>query len=44
MINKLKEKLYKNDKKAFKKLEDIVAYNIFKYKKIINKAKKFNKS
>jgi hypothetical protein len=43
MINKLKEKLYKNDVKAFKKLEDIAMYNIFKYKEITNKAEKFNK-
>ena len=43
MINKLKEKLYKNDIKAFKKLSDIAMYNIFKYKEITNKAEKFNK-
>ena len=43
MINKLKEKLYKNDEKAFKKLADIALYNIFKYKEITKKAEKFNK-
>ncbi len=43
MINKLKDKLYKNDAKAFKKLSDIAFYNIFKYKEITNKAEKFNK-
>ena len=43
MINKLKDKLYKNDINAFKKLSDIAFYNIFKYKKITNKAEKFNK-
>ena len=43
MINKLKEKLYKNDERAFKKLEDITIYNIFKYKEITKKAEKFNK-
>jgi hypothetical protein len=43
MINKLKEKLYKNDVNAFKKLSDIAMYNIFKYKEITNKAEKFNK-
>ena len=43
MINNLKEKLYKNDVKAFKKLSDIAMYNIFKYKEITNKAEKFNK-
>jgi hypothetical protein len=43
MINKLKEKLYKNDEKAFRKLADISLYNIFKYKEITNKAEKFNK-
>ena len=43
MINKLKEKLYKNDIKAFKKLSDIALYNIFKYKEITKKAEKFNK-
>ena len=43
MINKLKDKLYKNDIKAFRKLGDITLYNIFKYKEITNKAEKFNK-
>ena len=43
MINNFKEKLYKNDIKAFKKLSDIAMYNIFKYKDITNKAEKFNK-
>jgi hypothetical protein len=44
MINKLKEKLYKNnDIKTFNKLADIYIYNIFKYKEITNKAEKFNK-
>jgi hypothetical protein len=43
MINKLKEKLYKNDEKALRKLADIAFYNIFKYKEITNKAEKFNK-
>lgn len=43
MINKLKDKLYKNDIKAHKKLFDIALYNIFKYKNTTNKAKKFNK-
>lgn len=44
MINKLKEKLYKNDDiKTFNKLTDIYVNNIFKYKEITNKAEKFNK-
>ena len=44
MINKLKEKLYKNnDIKTFNKLADITMYNIFKYKEITKKAEKFNK-
>ena len=44
MINKLKEKLYKNnDIKNFNKLVDIYISNIFRYKKITNKAEKFNK-
>jgi hypothetical protein len=44
MINKLKEKLYKNnDIKTFNKLADIYVSNIFKYKEITNKAEKFNK-
>ena len=44
MINKLKEKLYKNnDIKTFNKLADIYTNNIFRYKEITNKAEKFNK-
>ena len=44
MINKLKEKLYKNhDIKTYNKLTDIWLNNIFRYKEITNKAEKFNK-
>lgn len=44
MINKLKEKLYKNnDIKIFNKLVNIYINNIFRYKEITNKAEKFNK-
>jgi hypothetical protein len=44
MINKLKEKLYKNnDIKTFNKLVNIYINNLFKYKEITNKAEKFNK-
>jgi len=43
MINKLKDKVYKGDKKAIKKLLDVARYNIGTYKKITNKANKLNK-
>jgi len=43
MINKLKEKVYEGDKNSAKKLFAITFYNIFSYKKITNKAKKFKK-
>lgn len=43
MIDIVKEKVYKCDIKAVKKLLDIAFYNIFTYKKITNKATKFNK-
>jgi len=42
-INMLKKKVYENDKKAANKLLNIALYNIFSYKKITYKAKKFKK-